>query len=429
VIKIFIKQTQDYSKPLEYILSIFSKNKSIPIAFVNSDIEAHLIFDHNNPSSVPINISFYDSLINHKIYNHESYFRNEPYIHYLNSDKRDYLASAFYLINAFQEYHADESPESMDKYGRFSYAASYQKKFDCIENNIVQYCFDQFAQSHEVFHHYASATKPKTKVFISHDIDTIYGSFTQDGMWALRRGRFDIILKLVMNEFLAQPHWKNIDQIVKLHTEHDLKSTFFWIATNKVADNGIKNADYNIRAITDQTRIPESNGLHKSCYPFSIDDELDMLPFQTELNRYHFLKFKLPDAWKEINDSRLRYDASLGFAEHFGFRNSYGLPFSPYNLDDQSAYRFVEVPLHIMDRTLQGYMNVPVNQTAEMIIDFIEQHKTQCILSILWHNTFYSEYKYSGYLKEYKKILIYLHEAGIESITPSEIINEYTHGK
>ena len=71
----------------------------------------------------------------------------------------------------------------------------------------------------------------------------------------------------------------------------------------------------------------------------------------------------------------LKVDCSLGFAETPGFRNSYGQPFLPYNLSEDRPYRFVEVPLNIMDGTFQRYMKVPVKETATRVIDFFEKNK------------------------------------------------------
>jgi len=425
--RIFIKKDQSYSKPIEYILLKFSKNKSCVFSFEKDKASAQLIFDNSDPTSQPINISFYESLLNNKIFGHDAYFKSEPYILFQNSNKPDWLATAFYLINSFQEYNIEPQNDFLDKYGRFRYDKSYQSKFNCIEENIVQECFDSFARENLIFSELANV-KRQTKVFISHDIDTINGSFLQDGLWAVKRGRLDIILKLIMNEILLNPDWKNMDKITKLHSEHDLKSTFFWLATKKVAENRIKNADYSIGKYSKLIEKSTSHGLHKSCYNFSIDKELEMLPFDTKLNRYHFLKFTLPSSWDEIQNSALQLDASLGFAERYGYRNSYGLPFRPYNISTQTSYDFVEVPLNIMDGALHRYMKIPLKETGSSIIDFFEKNKTNSIISLLWHNTYFTNYKYTGYLQEYKKVLFYLNESGIQSITPEEIIKEFANG-
>ncbi len=80
-----------------------------------------------------------------------------------------------------------------------------------------------------------------------------------------------------------------------------------------------------------------------------------------------------------------------------------------------------------MDGTFHRYMKVPIHDTSSRVIDFIEQHRKNTVISILWHNTYFSNYKYKGFYDEYKKILIYLHEDSLKPITPEEIINEYYH--
>ena len=419
----FIKNNQIYSKPLEYILSILGKNKSCPIKFVNEKSKAQLIFDHTDSLSLPVNVEFYDSLLNKKMFNHEVYFKENPYLLFLNSKNPDWLGTAFYMINSFQEYADERNNDVLDRYGRFRYDKSYQYKFNCIEKNLVQECFDDFCEEHLILKSISKVEK-KSRVFFSHDIDTIYGSFLQDGLWAIKKGRLDIVLKLIMNEILSNPHWKNIDKIVKLHSEYDLKSTFFWIATKKRSANKVKNADYSVGKLNNILKFSQSNGLHKSCYDSSFNEELKVLPFKTKLNRYHFLKFTLPSSWNEIEKSEIKFDASLGYAERYGFRNSYGLPFKPYNISTQAPYDFIEVPLNVMDGTLHRYMEIPLKETASSIINFIEKNKNNSVISILWHNTYFTNYKYSGYLEEYKKVLLYLKESEITSITPEEILND-----
>lgn len=424
MLKIYIKKGQLYSKPLEYIFLILSKNKSIKLIFLEDKRLAQVIFDHTDPSSLPINLDFYDSLLNKKIYKHDVYFKNSPYIYFTNSKNIDWLGSAFYMINSFQEYDFNENFQ--ENYGRFPYEKSYQEKFKCIDKNLVEEYFNNFINENNIFVK-SLDEKRLTRVFLTHDIDTLNGSFLQDGLWALKRGRLDIILKLIMNEILLNPHWKNIDKIANLHTSFDLKSTFFWLATKKISENKIKNADYSIKKLNGLLEISQSNGLHKSCFSTSFKEELDMLPFKTAINRYHFLKFNIKSAWEDIESSNLKLDASLGFAERFGFRNNYGLPFKPFNISNGTSYKFVEVPLNIMDSTFQKYMKIPINKTGDMIIDFLEKNKSNSIISILWHNTFFTDYKYGGYLQEYKKVLLYLAETKMESVTPEDIIKEFAH--
>ncbi len=424
VYKIFIRADQVYSKPVEYILSIFSRNHHVSLLVVKEKSEAGLIIDHSDPeNSVPVAVDFYNDLILNHIYNHRHYFRKECLI-LTNDNKVDFLATIFYMINCFQEYETEK--EAYDKFGRFQFEKTYQHLYNNIEDNLIQKLFERFSEE------YLKGLKIrhfKTKVFVSHDIDTIYGSLFQDGLWALRRGRLDVIFRLIINTFLLRPNWKNMDKIMKINDEYDLKSTFFWLACKGKGVQGIMNADYRANRLSSLKKKISSNGhfngMHKSCTEYSLNEELEILPIENHSNRYHFLKFQVPGQWEELNDSKIKMDASLGFAERYGFRNNYGLPFRPYNIRTGTSYDFVEVPLNLMDGTFHRYLKIPVNETAGRIIGFFEKNSMNSVISLLWHNTYFSSFKYHGYLQEYLKILKYLYESRIEAVTQAEIIKEF----
>jgi hypothetical protein len=222
---------------------------------------------------------------------------------------------------------------------------------------------------------------------------------------------------------------------MKIESEHDFKSTFYWLVNRGKLDARQTNADYDITSVKMKkylSHIRENgfeNGLHKSISNDSFKTELSKISQPVVGNRYHYLKFQLPQAWKAIEESGLQLDASLGFTEHYGFRNSYGYPFHPYNTATHDYYSFIEVPLTIMDGTFQRYMKIPVEKTADTIIAFLEKNSNDSLLSILWHNTFFSNYKYKGYLNEYRKILQYLYEMKFENINQSGILKEFVWEK
>jgi hypothetical protein len=238
-------------------------------------------------------------------------------------------------------------------------------------------------------------------------------------------------MKIIIQLILSKPHWLNIDKILNIHSEHDLKSTFFWIVNKGQTEGGLVNADYNYSSRTIKQQVDLvvkagfENALHKSVSNESYSSETQKLGFTPFANRNHYLKFNLPQHYKNINSSGIKVDCSLGFAEHFGFRNNYGLPFQPFDIENNKAFDFVEVPLNLMDRTFSNYMKIPVNQVAENCIEFIENNNTNCVISILWHNNFFSSIKYNGYLEAYKKILVYLYESKISSISTKEIYETY----
>ncbi|MBK9283743.1 MAG: hypothetical protein IPM51_05415 [Sphingobacteriaceae bacterium] len=319
----------------------------------------------------------------------------------------------FYAINSFQEYNCDKN--AYDELGRFKFSDSLQKKYKPIQNRVFEK-MKQIHQNHESFQKHFSFQNIKSSFYLSHDIDSIHGSFYQDGVWAIKHGRIDVLIKLIFHAFMQKPHWFNMDFIMKTEGAYGYVSTFYWLVNRGKVDQRQTNSDYDINDLKVEKIIQQidqsafHNGIHKSISTDSFETELKKMPIKVNDNRYHYLKFQLPHAYKAIQQAKLESDASLGYAEHYGFRNNYGYPFHPYDIENGKPYDFLEIPLHIMDGTFQRYLKIPVTETGNTIIDFLEKNSENALLSILWHNTFFTNYKYKGYLNEYKKVLDYLYQ-------------------
>ncbi|MGB3079544.1 MAG: hypothetical protein WBB31_10745, partial [Saprospiraceae bacterium] len=117
MINIFIRKNELYSKPLEFILKALAKNKLISFAFIDDKNEARFIFDHTDFQSLPINLTFFDSVLQKKVYNHQVYFKETPHILFPISREPDWLSTAFYMINSFQEYGQHDVKDAVDGYG------------------------------------------------------------------------------------------------------------------------------------------------------------------------------------------------------------------------------------------------------------------------------------------------------------------------
>jgi hypothetical protein len=332
----------------------------------------------------------------------------------------------FYLVNSLGEYQQG----TKDTLGRSTLKGSAQESTGVTKNLVMQKMIalqksDAFLASKLNYH------SQKSSFYLSHDIDSINGALLQDGVWALKHGRVDVMWKIFFQALFQRPEWLNMDLIMKTESEHGFKSAFYWLVNKGKIDARQSNADYYIdqkdivAAIKNVEKSGWENGLHKSISNENFKEEIAKLPFSPNGNRYHYLKFSIPNAWNEIERSGLSSDASLGFAEHYGFRNNYGFPFHPYNVETGKAYSFLEIPLNVMDGTFERYMKIPVGETAKTIVSFLEENKENALISILWHNTFFTNYKFKGYIEEYKKILAYLYENKFTCKNLTQITAEY----
>ncbi len=412
-IHVHIDRSLSILPEIRYTLEQFAVNKKIKIQFGTTG--AFVSDDYN--ADIPVSKTLTRN-INQHIFGSAQNLGESGLIEFENGTP-DYLGTAFYMLGCLQEYDPDSTK---DQLGRFQYSESYQTRYQNTGKNIVQHCFDKLSEKLRV-----STSQTPSKFFLSHDIDSVYGALFQDGFYALKHGRIDIILKLIMNTAIQKPDWLNIDQIMKLESEYDVRSTFFWIVNKRKAGE-LENADYKftspqIQHVLDNIRNNGfENGLHKSISSDSFEIEMDQFQSTPIANRFHYLKFHLPDGFNQIEQSGIKLDASLGFAEHIGFRNSYGLPYNPYNVAERKPYTFVEVPLHVMDTTLFKYNKKNAADAWPIILNFFETNKSNCVLSVLWHNNFFTNYKYRGYLQLYKNILEYIRENKFQTLTQSELL-------
>jgi hypothetical protein len=335
----------------------------------------------------------------------------------------DFLATAFYMLNSLQEY----NDKDRDELNRFKFSNSYQHKFKNHKENIVQHCFEEISRIVG-----KTPLIEKTRFFLTHDIDLVNGAVIEDGFNVLKKGRIDLFLQMLFNVAMGRPDWLNMDKIMKIESEYDCKSVFFWIVNKGSINKREKNADYSFLSSSIQKQFSAvedngfENGIHKSISDQTFSQEFEKYGRRPLSNRFHYLKFNLPRAYHDIERAGLKLDASLGFAEEIGFRNSYGLPFNPFNPETGKPFSFVEVPLHVMDRTYFQYKKFSIKEVEKDIFDFFERNRNNCVVSVLWHNNFFTSYKFKGYLDLYKKILSYIKENNFGTISQTDILKKYS---
>lgn len=433
--RIYIQQNQPFSAPIRWVFDLLATNKQTVFEYVPSIENADFTISIYSDSDVYLDLDFYRNLNNLSTNNDNALpiptslsMTNYPLSLENYPSKTDYLTPIFYLVNCLQEYDSTE----FDIHKRFQFSSSWQAKTGTITENTIQKFINNFFENQPKFKYLASKSR-ESSVFLSHDIDGLYSAWKTEGLWAAKNLRVDKLLYLIYLEAIRRPAWFNIDDILKLHSEYDIRSTFFFLTEKGWNTEGVFHADYDVNApkiqqLFDRIYAQKSEiGLHKSAFNHSdFNAEFSKLPTSNiKSNRYHFLKFQLPDAWQTMEKAGVLLDASLGFAEQYGFRNSYGLPFHPYDFEKKQAMNLIVTPLNIMDGTMECYMKMPTSEIAKIIISYLDNNRKDCILSILWHNREFSPFRFEAYLDIYKQVLTYLREMKMKTVTASEIVKMY----
>jgi hypothetical protein len=103
--------------------------------------------------------------------------------------------------------------------------------------------------------------------------------------------------------------------------------------------------------------------------------------------RQDFLRWR-PETWFDWEEQGIAYDASVGFADHIGFRAGTCHPYRPWLVGRGREANLLEIPLIAMDSTLLGYMNLHEEAALEKVRDCIARCRAVGgVFSLVWHNT------------------------------------------
>lgn len=349
----------------------------------------------------------------------------------------DIIASSFYLLSGWQE---NES-EIKDQIGRYPYEESIQKKLDIVEIPIVNYYFDILKTVIEKAYSVSLTTiswqNHEFATCITHDIDKCDSAWKEGSFSELKKGRILSPVKLLFKKIFNKDEWFNFDKIIEVEKGFNASSSFYFLPYCQKRNNLI-NADYDVRSKKISKEIEHiieygsEIGIHGSSGTYdnvdNFKDDLKKLGRKIIGNRFHFLQFDIMKTPKILETTGIKYDSTLYFAEHIGFRNSFCHPFYLYDIENDRTTDILEIPLNVMDGTLAmaKYMKVGREDAIEKVFQLINEIiKFNGCFTLLWHNTYFSDYKYSGWRNVFVEILKYCQERNTYFANGEKVLNTY----
>jgi len=355
-------------------------------------------------------------------------FENDPakdIITYENGKARinyDIVASSFYLLSGWDEITSAEK----DGLGRIKYHGSLVQKLGISALPVVNYYFDILKEALEAVGKNKLRLnlwgENKFAVLLSHDIDSCKRGWYKSAVSELRKKRFMSIPGLIFRRLFMKDEWFNFDEISQIEERFNARSSFYFLPQQGKAGEW-ENADYNItsnsiqgvmsglEATGNEVGVHGSFGTHTSAERLRTD--LQRINQEKVFgNRFHFLMFDPIRTVSVMAECDIKYDTSLCFAEKIGFRRATCFPFYLYDFKNNRPSEVMEIPLIVMDTTLADhkYMDMKPSDVLPAISGLIDEvEKFGGVFTLLWHNTFFSEYKYPGWKEVYLKILKHLH--------------------
>ena len=216
----------------------------------------------------------------------------------------------------------------------------------------------------------------------------------------------------------TDPFW-TFPSILGGENDRGVSSTFFVIARHTHEQDGNQPETY-------RRRIPEALnllraagrevGLHgndadrRGVEPLTRDrDDLQQRAGDAVTGvRYHYLRALYHETLPYLEAAGFDYDSSLAFAEHEGFRCGCSFPFRPYSLAEERPLDLVELPLAVMDGTLQEphyrALAAPDAERAAAAV-LSRALRSGGAVGLLWHNNRFDRRVSRGYDAVYWRLV------------------------
>jgi peptidoglycan/xylan/chitin deacetylase (PgdA/CDA1 family) len=256
-------------------------------------------------------------------------------------------------------------------------------------------------------------------ICLTHDVDDIYPPLAHQilsGLWSFKKLDWSGLREQLLWKSLGKQTspYRNFKKIIELEKKYNAKSTFYFMATSRDP----RRFRYNIEDITDEIQFIAHSGwevgLHGGYYSFNDFEAIKYEKSRLERAlgrevigyRNHYLRFQVPDTWNILEKCGFQYDSTYGYTNMVGFRNGMCHPFRPYDWQHQQWMNIYELPLHIMESAMFGF--VKAHEAWQLIKQLLEEVElNQGVLTVLWHNNVFSCPFRENWGALYAKILQY----------------------
>jgi hypothetical protein len=375
----------------------------------------------------------------------------------------DLIASAFVLLTCWDEHTTTER----DKYGRLPYAASVFAANP--ELHIEDPAVDRYAEllrgalaprlvelGLEPLPAAGSAwgARGRFAIALTHDLDNLW-RWTRRGFAAAgyrtaratRRLQGRAVLRELGDgaDWLVRhlprrtdPFW-TFPQILSGEDVRGVSSTFYVIARHTHKQDGNQPTTY-ARRIPEAIKLVVDAGREVGLHGNDAD-RLALADLEEDRHglsgragravtgiRYHYLRALYHETLPMLEEAGFTYDTTLAFAEHEGFRCGCSFPFSPYSLEEERPLDLVELPLAVMDGTLQeahyrGLAAADAEYAAASVLG--RALRSGGAVSLLWHNNRFDKRVSRGYDRVYWRLVDQALAHGAWCASAEEIVRRW----
>lgn len=316
----------------------------------------------------------------------------------------DLFAAVFYMISRYEEYLPFES----DRHDRFEAGNSLAGQNGFLEMPVADLWIQILAEKLKARFPGLELSPGSFRFLLTCDIDLPFaylhrgrartlGARVKAGL----KGDPDQKLRKDVLSRQAKDPFDTFTEMEAIHSLHKIRpKIFFLTARYGKYDKSISPRSRVFRDLVKQSMKYADVGIHPSYRssdnPAELRREVRILSGitgeQVRHSRQHFLKFRLPQSYRNYIAAGIREDYSMGFASAAGFRAGTSRPFFFYDLLKEEETPLKIIPFQVMDRTLKDYMKLTPEQSIAKIRALADATRSAggTFVSI-WHNDAFSD--------------------------------------
>lgn len=332
----------------------------------------------------------------------------------------DIFAAVFFLLARVEEY----AEVKRDKHGRFSSKFSiFSREFiqrPVIDEWLIKFK-DEFLIGKGI-----SFPENEFKWINTFDIDVAYAykgrSWSRVVAAAMRnvvRGdftsffeRFGVLGGAKKDPYDTYDFQQGISQSSLAETIY-----FFLIGDKSQHDRNLSHKSKEMRELIQKVSTYANVGIHPSYASHENPEKVEMerkrliaLSEKSVLkSRQHFLRFSLPQTYRNLIDAGIEEEYSMGYADLPGFRAGTCTPFYFFDLERNYATRLKVYPLVVMDASLRDYLKLEAQEGLVMVKALTHRVKSvNGVFVSLWHNDTLRKDNNKGWRDAYRAMAEYL---------------------
>lgn len=334
----------------------------------------------------------------------------------------DIFSAIFFLLSRYEEYLIHEK----DLYGRYAHTNSLAYKEGFLPEPLVNLWIIQLKEVLEKKFPSTKFERPGSSFrFIpTYDIDEAWSFKNKSSLVSLggmakdlfkrKLSRINQRLKVRRCE-LTDP-FDSYDWMDQLHTEFALEPRYFFLVA-------AKRSRYDRNNPVSHPAFIELVKRHASRYTIGIHPswqaaEKNILKSEISFlertagqkiisSRQHFIRFAIPETFRDLLDSGIREDFSMGYGTINGFRASVASPFYWYDLEKEEQTALLLYPFCFMDANSFFEQKQNGEQALEEINSYYQKVKSvKGSFVCIWHNTFLgTDPLFKGWREVYERFI------------------------